>query len=132
MFVLPFHRRRLLADPKKLGRWGEKRCEKHLKSKGYKTIARNYSCAYGEIDLIVADIEGGLVFVEVKTRRDETIAPAHAAVNRKKRQKMYRTARIFLKTYRVKDKPLRFDVVTVILGETWRPEICHYENAFVP
>ena len=129
---MPWVRKKLLADPHRLGRWGQKRAEAFLKRQRLRTLARNFAFSGGELDLVMGDRDGTIVFIEVKTRRDETIAPAHAAVNRKKRHKMYRTARIFLKTYRVKDKPLRFDVVTVILGETWRPEIRHYENAFVP
>ena len=45
------NRGRLLADRKKLGRWGEKRCESFLKKKGFKRLARNFSCKSGEIDL---------------------------------------------------------------------------------
>ena len=132
MFALLFNRRRLLADAKKLGAWGEKRCEKFLKSKGCKTIARNYSCAMGEIDLIVADPRGAIVFVEVKTRRNEDFAQAQSAVNYRKRKRMIRTANHFLKKYRVNDKPLRFDVVAIILGPKGDPEIRHYQNAFLP
>ena len=34
------NKHRLLADKKRLGRWGEKRCEKFLKRQGLKTLAR--------------------------------------------------------------------------------------------
>jgi putative endonuclease len=132
MPALPFTRRRLLSDPKKLGRWGEKRCEKHLKAKGYRTLARNYQCALGEIDLVMAAPDGAVVFIEVKTRRNEDYARACDAVNRHKRIRMTRTAEYFRRIYRVKDRPLRFDVVAVVLGDGLKAEITHYENAFVP
>ncbi len=62
------NRRKLLADRKLLGQWGEKRCRKFLKSKGFKKLARSFSCKRGEIDLVMVAPDGGIVFVEVKTR----------------------------------------------------------------
>jgi len=132
VFGLPIPRRRLLADAKKLGRWGENRCRRYLKSKGYRTIARNFRCALGEIDLIAADGEGRIVFVEVKTRRNEDHAQARLAVDHRKRTRMARAANHFIKTYSVRNKPLRFDVVTVILNAKGPATIRHYENVFSP
>ncbi len=132
MFGLPIPRRRLLADPKRLGRWGENRCRRYLKGKGYRTIARNFRCALGEIDLIAADGEGRIVFVEVKTRRNEDHAQARLAVDQHKRTRMVRAANHFIKTYNVRNKPLRFDVVTVILNTKGPATIRHYENVFSP
>jgi putative endonuclease len=121
-----------LGDRKLLGRWGEKRCERFLKRKGFKTIVRNFACKLGEIDLIASDSAGAIVFVEVRTRADESFAEAQDTVTPKKRTRLVRTAKYFLKTYKVKDKPLRFDVVAVVLGQKGRPQIRHYENAFTP
>jgi Holliday junction resolvase-like predicted endonuclease len=45
---------------------------------------------------------------------------------------MIRTARHFLREYEIEGKPLRFDVIAVVLGEKGPPEIRHYENAFRP
>jgi len=125
-------RRRLLADAAKLGRWGEKRCRRYLRKKGYRTIARNFSCPGGEIDLIVADSTGRIVFVEVKTRRNEDHSRAHLAVNRRKQLRMTRAANHFIKAYGIQNKPLRFDVVAVILNNRGPVTIRHYENAFLP
>jgi len=132
LFLLPARRRRLLSDRKLLGRWGEKRCERFLKRKGFKTIVRNFACKLGEIDLIASDSAGAIVFIEVRTRADEGFTEAQDTVTPKKRARLVRTAKYFLKTYKVKDKPLRFDVVAVVLGQKDRPKIRHYENAFTP
>lgn len=130
--LLPWVRKQLLCDSKRLGRWGQSRCEKFLKRTGCRTIARNYSFRGGELDLIMADKDGAIVFVEVKTRRNEEFATARSAVNSKKMNKMKRTAKCFLKDFNVSDRPLRFDVMTVVLGPEGSPVICHYPNAFVP
>lgn len=125
-------RKRLLADPKKLGRWGQRQAERFLRRIGCRTITRNYGFAGGEIDLIMAGSDGAVAFVEVKTRRSEDYAPAKAAVNTKKQQKLIRTAKRFLGTYKISDRPLRFDVVTVILPAEGPPQIRHYPKAFRP
>ena len=132
MLKLALGRKRLLGDAKLLGKWGEKQAVGFLTNKGFKVIARNYTCKAGEIDLIAADADGAIVFVEVKTRRDEVYAKAQDAVTTKKQRTMTQAAKSFVRNYKIKDKPLRFDVVAVILGKKGKPEIRHYENAFTP
>ena len=129
---LLLNRPRLLADRKLLGKWGEKRTEKFLRRKGLKTLTRNFSCKSGEIDLVMVDADRTIVFVEVKTRADESFSPSESAITTRKKTKMIRTARYFLATNQIEDRPLRFDVVTVILGQKGPVQIRHYENAFVP
>jgi len=115
-----------------LGRWGEKRCEKFLKRKGLKTLTRNFSCRSGEIDLVMVDRDGTLVFVEVKTRANEDFSPSESAVTSAKKTRMLRTVRYFLAANDIEDRPFRFDVVTIVLDDKGSPQIRHYENAFVP
>ena len=129
---MPLNRRRLLADRKLLGRWGEKRCEKFLKRRGYRTLSRNYSCRTGEIDLVMVDHGGAIVFVEVKTRSGEDFTAAEEVVTAGKKTKLAKTARYFLSTNNLERRPCRFDVVTVILEDHGPEQIRHYENAFVP
>ncbi len=126
------NRDKLLADRKKLGRWGEKHCESFLKKKGFKKLAHNFSCRSGEIDLIMVDTEGAIVFVEVKTRADEEFEPTESVITAVKKNKLSRTAQYFLATHNIENRPFRFDVVTVVLGEAGPAQIRHYENAFVP
>ena len=119
-----------MADRKLLGRWGEKRCEKFLKKKGFRKLARNFSCKTGEIDLVMADSDGVIVFVEVKTRADDNFASAEDVITPAKKAKLIRAARYFLTTHKIEDRPFRFDVVTILLGEARAEQIRHYENAF--
>lgn len=129
---LPWVRRRLLADIYRLGRWGQKQAERHLKRRGCRIIARNWAAECGELDLVAYDSDGTLAFVEVKTRRSEDYAPAIAAVNLKKQRKIARTAKRFLTHFKLSDRPLRFDVITVILPVEGPVEVRHYPAAFVP
>ena len=132
MLVLPWVRKRLLSDPKRLGRWGQNLSQQYLQRKGCRPIARNWGFRGGELDLVMADRSGAIVFVEVKTRQSEDFASARSAVNYSKQRKMIRTAKRFLQEFRLADRPLRFDVVTVVLGPAGAPEIVHYPNAFIP
>jgi putative endonuclease len=133
MFGLVFKRNELLTDAKRLGRWGQNQSERFLRRKGLRTLARNFSCKWGELDLVMADPEdGGIVFVEVKTRASEDFMPAEAAVNYGKQKRMASAAKIFTLKHRIVDRPLRFDTVAVVLGPKGPPVIRHYERAFVP
>ena len=73
-----------------------------------------------------------IVFVEVKTRAQGHLAPPESAVTYGKQQKAIRTARYFLTTNNIKDRPLRFDVVAITLPHKGKPLINHYQNAFMP
>ena len=126
-----FWEKRLFADSKLLGRWGEKRCEKFLKHKGLRTLARNFSCKLGEIDLIMVDGHGTIVFIEVKTRASEDFTPTETLVTKDKQNKMYNTARYFLNSHNIENRPYRFDIITIVLENNGCQRINHYENAFV-
>jgi putative endonuclease len=126
------NRRKLLDEPDLLGRWGEKRCQRFLKRKGLKTLTRNFSCKTGEIDLIMVDTDRTIVFVEVRTRADETFGSAESSITFAKKSRLIRTARYFLATHDIDDRPFRFDVVAIVLGQKGTPQIRYYKNAFRP
>lgn len=120
-------RKRLLSDRAELGRWGEKYCERYLKRKGFKFIARNFLCKTGELDLVMWD-NGVVVFVEVKTRSNEEFATAESAINYTKQKKLIRAARFFAAKYCLQDKPMRFDAAAVILGKSGKTQIRYHQN----
>jgi len=132
MLGMVLKRRKLLADRKLLGRWGEKYCRGFLKRKGLKTLTRNFSCKTGEIDLIMVDADRTIVFIEVRTRADETFNAVESSITAPKKTRLLRTARYFLATNNIDDRPCRFDIVTIVLPPKGPPQIRHYENAFVP
>jgi len=131
MFDFLFNRKKLLGDRQTLGKWGERRCEKFLRKKGLKTLTRNFTSKAGEIDLIMVDSDRSIVFVEVKTRTDEEFAPTESVITKPKMDKMTKTARYFISSYDIENRPYRFDIVTVTLGKRGPAEIRHYKNAFV-
>lgn len=95
-----------------IGKKGEDTAEKHLKKHGYKIIEKNYKSHSGEIDIIALD-KGTIVFVEVKTRRNDEFGPPELSVNSTKRRKIIKSALNFLSARRIKDTPCRFDIVAI-------------------
>lgn len=113
------------------GRWGEKQAIRFLEKRKYKILGQRLRAGrHGELD-IVAECKGVLVFVEVKTRRNENFGRPISAVNKDKRKRLSRAAINYLKRKRLKPDYIRFDVVEVV-GEPGGspPEIRHIENAF--
>ena len=90
---------------------GEDAALKMLLEKGYELVARNYQTKHGEIDLIVKN-ERFLVFVEVKTRTKASRYKGFTAVTSEKKQKIFKTAILFLRETKLKLQP-RIDVIDV-------------------
>jgi len=132
VFLIGKKQGKLLSDSALLGRWGQKQCEKFFKARGCKTLTKNFSCRTGEIDLIMAAPDGTVIFVEVKTRKNENYVDAEAAVTSAKKQRMKKAANLFVNKHKLHNQPLRFDVVIVMLGEDGKTDIRHYESAFTP
>ena len=68
---------------KEIGDFGEKAAEDYLVEMDYLILERNYRLKFGEIDIIAAK-DGGLVFVEVKTRKSNLFGEPSEYVDRKK------------------------------------------------
>ena len=114
-----------------IGALGESLAAEYLRKKGYKLLATNYRCRFGEIDLIVYN-KKYLVFVEVKSRKSDTFAKACEHVDFYKQQRLRTTAEIFLSQNQTDLQP-RFDVIEVYVSHgayTTHPRINHMEDAF--
>lgn len=115
-----------MVTTKSIGDYGEEIAEKFLKEKGYLILERNYRAKSGEID-IIAKQRDYIVFVEVKTRKNNLYMSARESVNYKKQNKIRNTAREYLFTKKPKYKFVRFDVIEYY---TDHAVIDHYVNAF--
>lgn len=97
---------------KEIGRIGEQMVADYLKSQGYIIFKQNYSCSFGEID-IIAENPDILLFVEVKTREKNSLVAPADAVDKLKQTKILRTASKFLRSAH-HFGPYRFDIAEVI------------------
>ena len=103
------------ATTKQAGDQAEDRALRHLQSAGLRLVQRNYRTpgrGGGEIDLILRDADGTLVFVEVRARRAGTHGGAAASIGGTKRRRIVLAARHFLMRLAV-PPPCRFDVVVI-------------------
>lgn len=118
-------------DRKSLGSWGEDKAANYLRRKGYKILERNFSCRFGEIDLIASRC-GYLAFVEVKLRKDAAFAQAREFVDRGKQRRIITAAELWLSCHDTDLQP-RFDVIELYAPEgekSRRIEINHIQDAF--
>jgi len=111
-----------------LGNRAEKLAHKYLRKQGLKSIAQNYHCRYGEIDLVMRDNDY-LVFVEVRYRKNQNYGGAIESVDRFKQAKLRRSAESYLLKSKNHDYPCRFDILC-ITGNLNKPELDWIKNAF--
>jgi putative endonuclease len=88
----------------------ETRALEYLLGRRMRLVARNVSCRGGEIDLVMRDRDGALVFVEVRARADGRFGGAAASIGWSKRRRIVRAAQMFLSKRR-DASACRFDVV---------------------
>ena len=95
---------------------GEVEAARLARRKGYQILRSNFTCRYGELDLVVADGDT-LVIMEVKTRLQNALYTPAEAVTRQNQQ--------------LDDVQVRFDVVEVIMDEAFEVvSVNHLEDAF--
>jgi putative endonuclease len=103
------------STTKQKGDAAEDRALRHLQTQGLELVQRNYRTpgrGGGEIDLVMRDANGTLVFVEVRQRGSSQHGGAFASVSVAKQRRIVFAARYYLLKLR-HVPPCRFDVVAV-------------------
>jgi putative endonuclease len=129
-----------LSDQRRniLGQRGEDLAAEYLQGAGYRLVERNYRNLYGEIDIIAEDrtcsawgIQGKtLVFVEVKTRKNNLFSSPSEAVTHRKQLQISKVALEYLNQNKLTDVAARFDVVAIFLPDSGASQIELIRNAF--
>ena len=113
----------------KTGVWGEIFAARYLRDRGYKILTSNFVCRMGELD-IVADKNGLVCIVEVKTRNKNTPISPMEAVDAGKRIRLEAAAKLFMSYAKIKSE-MRFDVCEVLVDDNNKLHSINYiENAF--
>lgn len=111
----------------KSGSLAELQARDYLVAQGLKWVSSNFRCSMGEIDLLMRD-GSYLVFVEVRARASAVYGGAVASITRSKKQKLIKTASLYLMINKLQDKqPIRFDVLGI---EGVPPAITWIKDAF--
>ncbi|MGQ9826030.1 MAG: YraN family protein [Desulfotomaculales bacterium] len=116
-----------------LGRQGEEAAASYLEERGYRVLARNYRCRFGEIDLIAFDGEV-LVFVEVRCRTSGRFGLPEESILWRKKARMRKIASHYLKSClsfpSANPPPVRFDVLALLKEGPSPFRVKHIKNAF--
>lgn len=108
----------MVLTTKAIGEDGESRALAYLLARGLTLVQRNYRVAAGphsrggEIDLIVRERDGTLVFVEVRTRKGTGFGGAAGSVSAAKQRSVIFAARCYLRAF-ASPPACRFDVVAI-------------------
>ncbi len=114
---------------KEIGALGERLVAEALEARGFRILARNFRCRWGEIDLVARN-ETALWFVEVKTRTSST---PPWPVSWRQQQRITRTAYRFLANYLERGGAPRSEIQFVVAAVCFRgntPHIDWIEQAF--
>jgi len=112
-----------------LGNEGEAAAKAWLESQGYRIRDTRWHCGHLELD-IVAQKDGMLVVIEVKTRTTDEYGEPEEAVSQSKIRRIVNAADGYIKYFRL-DLPIRFDIMALIREADGSYRINHIEDAFM-
>jgi putative endonuclease len=118
----------MTAAAQALGEEGERIAASWLAQRGWRILDRRFRNGHRDLDL-VAEREGLVAFVEVKTRRGKDFGHPVEAVNWRKQRELARSAAVWIARYGSREQTFRFDVVGVLMSDQGA-RIRHIENAF--
>ena len=105
-----------VSTTRQRGALAEDRALAHLQAAGLRLLERNYRTpgrGGGEIDLILRERDGTLVFVEVRSRASRAFGGAGASIGSTKQRRIVLAARHYLQRFGSAPPPCRFDAVLV-------------------
>ena len=101
----------------------------HLTSTGLTLLTRNFTCRFGELDLVMRDRDC-VVFVEVRYRDSRARGDGVVSVGKAKRAKLVRAAQVYLLAHpQLAQEPCRFDVIGC-RGSLQQPQLDWIPSAF--
>ncbi len=113
----------------KLGNRGEELASEVLQNQGLKILERNWRFGHSEVDIIAED-DGILTFIEVKTRTSEAFGLPEQSVTAAKQQKLKQAADEYIYQTNYEGE-IRFDVVAILI-EGNKTDFRHFKDAFFP
>lgn len=118
----------MTAAAQALGEEGERIAALWLAQRGWRILDRRFRNGHRDLDL-VAEREGLVAFVEVKTRRGKDFGHPVEAVNWRKQRELVRSASVWIARHGNGEQTFRFDVVGVLMSNGVA-QVRHVENAF--
>lgn len=117
-------------DKKALGYKGESFAAEYYKKLGFEITAQNYSCRGGEVD-VIAENSDSVIFIEVKTRSENSLYSPAEAVDLKKQKRLTLAAMKYICESSC-EKQTQFDIFEVYSHNGRIYKVNRIENAFEP
>ncbi len=113
-----------------LARRGEDLAHRFVEQQlGWEVVARNYRHPMRKLEIDMVAVDGDtLVVAEVKTRSSEEVSHPLRAVDAEKAWHIGQGARAWIKRAEMLHMPVRFDVLTVIIGE--REQVDYHRDVY--
>ena len=116
-----------MAKHNKLGKEGELIAFMFLQKEGFHILKTNWHYQKAEVD-IIAQKDGFLVFVEVKTRSNKKFGKPEEAIDKKKIPLYKDAAEGYLEQY-PSEEEIRFDVISIVIAKD-ETQIEYFPDAF--
>jgi len=117
-------------DKGERGTRAENAVARRLWWEGYRILVRNYTTYAGEVDIIARKGET-VAFVEVRAKQEGSAVAPKDTVGYAKQRRIDAAASTYLKTNRLSDASVRYDIAEVWLDERGKPkQIDIIEGAF--
>jgi putative endonuclease len=111
-----------------LGAFGEDVAVQHLEAIGYQILDRNWRVQEGEID-VIAELEGEIVFVEVKARTSDLYGGPEDSITKQKSKRIIRASLAYLLEMERLESDWRVDLIGIhCTPERELLRVEHYEN----
>lgn len=112
-----------MAKHNELGKKGEERASFYLEKKAYKILERNYKVDKNEID-IIAEKDGKIIFVEVKTRSSNSMGRPESFLSLAQKNRIIDLAEFYLVESQF-EGDIRFDIIAIC-----NKTLVHIKDAF--
>lgn len=115
---------------KETGDLGEMLATKYLLQSNYRILYRNFRNRFGEID-IICKYNDMIIFVEVKSRYNNSYGTPSESVTYLKQQQIIKTSRSYIYKYNAHNFNFRYDVIELYLDhKTNKYRLNHIKDAF--
>jgi putative endonuclease len=115
-------------DPRRrLGDRGEDIASAFFTEKGFHVLGRNWSCRWGEIDLICQK-NGVIHFVEIKTRRGREFGYPEESITKTKLRHLSRAIETYLQRSNRRITDYQMDALAITISSDRPPEFHYIEN----
>ncbi|MBK8089170.1 MAG: YraN family protein [Chitinophagaceae bacterium] len=115
-----------MAKHLETGKEGEEMAAAWLLGQGFTILHRNWKHSYFELD-VIAEREGVLHFIEVKTRTTDTYGHPEEGVTAKKLERLMNAGEEFLNVYPVWER-IHYDILSIRLYSNKAPEYFFIED----